>query len=389
MNLADTPDEAAFRAGLREWLGTTLPALPPHPPPDDWPARRRYDMAWQRQLFEAGYAGISWAKEHGGRGASPAEELIFLEETERAGAPYVGCAFVGNLHAGPTIAAEASEDQRAAHLPPILRGDHVWCQGFSEPDAGSDLASLRTKAVRDGDHYVVTGHKIWTSHAQVADWCELLVRTNPDAPKHKGITWLMMDMRSPGIELQPLATLLGVSDFNEMFLDEVRIPVENRVGAEDDGWRVAMVTFSFERGTAFVSELLRSMRLVEDLAVIAGDADASVRRELAIVRAELDAQWALTKRNVSKAQRGAGAVGVGGSVFKLAYHHTRTRLGDLAMRVLGRAGLGLDDPSGLSKAGFDHVEQRLYALSLSIAAGTEQIQKNIVGERLLGLPKER
>ena len=392
MNLADTEEEAAFRVELREWLASVLSTVPPKPPIDDWPARRAHDMAWQRQLFDAGYAGISWPTEHGGRGASPNEELIFLEETERAGAPYVGCGFVGNLHAGPTIAAEGSDEQRARYLPSILKGDAVWCQGFSEPDAGSDLASLRTRAVRDGDHYVVTGHKIWTSHAHVADHCELLIRTDPDAPKHKGITWVVMDMDSPGIELQPLQTLLGASDFCEMFLDEVRVPVANRVGDENDGWRVAMVTFSFERGTAFVSELLASMRLVDDLQAIAETngtwSDGSVRRELAIVRAHLDAQWALTKRNVSKAQRG-GTVGVGGSVFKLAYHETRTRLGELALRVLGRASLALDDPAGLSSAGLDHVEERLYALSLSIAAGTEQIQRNIVGERMLGLPKER
>jgi alkylation response protein AidB-like acyl-CoA dehydrogenase len=392
VNLADTKEEAAFRAELCGWLADVLPTQPATPAIDDWPARRAHDMAWQRQLFDAGYAGISWPSEHGGRGASPNEELIFLEETERAGAPYVGCGFVGNLHAGPTIAAEGSDEQRARYLPSILKGDAVWCQGFSEPDAGSDLASLRTRAVRDGDHYVVTGHKMWTSHAHVADHCELLIRTDPDAPKHKGITWVVMDMDSPGIELQPLETLLGVSDFNEMFLDEVRIPVANRVGDENDGWRVAMVTFSFERGTAFVSELLASMRLVDDLQAIAEAngtwSDGSVRRELAIVRAHLDAQWALTKRNVSKAQRG-GTVGVGGSVFKLAYHETRTRLGELALRVLGRASLVLDDPAGLSPAGLDHVEERLYALSLSIAAGTEQIQRNIVGERLLGLPKER
>jgi alkylation response protein AidB-like acyl-CoA dehydrogenase len=390
VNLADTPAEAAFREELRAWLAETLPTIPPPPPLDDWPARRAYDLGWQRRLYDAGYAGISWPKEHGGRGATPNEELIFLEETERAGAPYVGCAFVALLHAGPTIAVEGTEEQRGKYLPPILRGERVWCQGFSEPDSGSDLASLRTRAIRDGDDYVVSGHKIWTSHAQVADHCELLVRTDPDVPKHKGITWVVMDMDSPGIALQPLKTLNGTADFNEMFLDEVRIPVANRVGDENDGWRVAMVTFSFERGTAFVSELLASMRLVEDLAAIAGGGavDSSVRRELAIVRAELDAQWALTKRNVSKAQRG-GVVGVGGSVFKLAYHHTRVRLGDLAMRVLGRAGLALDDPLALSKAGLDHVEERLYALSLSIAAGTEQIQRNIVGERMLGLPKER
>lgn len=397
MRLKETLEEQAFRRELRAWLDDTLPTLPPEPPFEDWAAKRAYDTDWQRRLFEAGYAGISWPKEYGGRGATPSEELIFLEETEKAGAPYVGCNFVSTLHAGPTIAAEGTPEQRARYLPPILRGDNVWCQGFSEPEAGSDLASLRTRAVRDGGHYVVTGQKIWTSHAQVADYCELLARTDPDAPKHRGISWMVMPMDSPGITVRPMRTLTGESEFSEMFLDEVRIPVENVVGAENDGWRVAMVTFSFERGTAFVSELLGSMRLLTDLIEIAkktpvrsGTAwdDAGIRRDLTLVAAELDAQWALTKRNVARAAR-HGSPGVGGSVFKLAYHETRERMGDVAYRVLGRARLALDDPTGLSARHLDHVHQRLYALSLGIAAGTAQIQRNIVGERLLGLPKER
>ena len=397
MRLEETPREQAFRAELRSWLDDTLPTLPAEPPFEDWAAKRAYDTGWQRRLFDAGYAGISWPSEYGGRGATPSEELIFLEETERAGAPYVGCNFVSTLHAGPTIAAEGTPEQRARYLPPILRGDNVWCQGFSEPEAGSDLASLRTRAIRDGDHYVVTGQKIWTSHAQVADYCELLVRTDPDAPKHRGITWMVMPMDSPGITVRPMRTLTGESEFSEMFLDEVRIPVENVVGAENDGWRVAMVTFSFERGTAFVSELLGSMRLLTDLVDIArktplgaGTAwdDAGIRRDLTVAAAELDAQWALTKRNVSRAAR-HGSPGVGGSIFKLAYHETRERMGEVALQVLGRARLALDDPTGLSARHLDHVQQRLYALSLSIAAGTAQIQRNIVGERLLGLPKER
>ncbi|HLM28979.1 MAG TPA: acyl-CoA dehydrogenase family protein [Acidimicrobiales bacterium] len=401
MRLRETSDEQRFRADLRRWLDETLPTLPEPPRDrDDWPARRAHDTGWQRRLFDAGYAGIAWPREYGGRGATPTEELIFLEETEQAGAPYVGCCFVSTLHAGPTIAAEGTPEQRATYLPGILRGDDVWCQGFSEPEAGSDLASLRTRAVRDGEHYVVSGQKIWTSNAQVADYCELLVRTDPDAPKHRGITWIVMPMDSAGIEVRPMKALTGVSEFSEMFLDEVRIPVGNVVGAENDGWRVAMVTFGFERGTAFVSELLGSMRLLSDLVEIAKKTpagagrrstawdDAGTRRELATIGAELDAQWALTKRNVSRAQR-HGTVGVGGSIFKLAYHDTRERMGEVALRILGRARLALDDPAGVSARHLDHVEERLYVLSLAIAAGTEQIQRNIVGERLLGLPKER
>ncbi|HZM38440.1 MAG TPA: acyl-CoA dehydrogenase family protein, partial [Acidimicrobiales bacterium] len=248
MRLRETAEEQEFRSELRAWLTATLPKLPAPPPFEDWAAKRAYDTGWQRRLHDAGYAGISWPQEYGGRGATPSEELIFLEETERAGAPYVGCCFVSTLHAGPTIGAEGTPAQRARYLPPILRGDHVWCQGFSEPEAGSDLASLRTRAVRDGDHYVVTGQKIWTSHAQVADYCELLARTDPEAPRHRGITWMVMPMDSPGIDVRPMRTLTGESEFSEMFLDEVRIPVENVVGAENDGWRVAMVTFGFERG---------------------------------------------------------------------------------------------------------------------------------------------
>lgn len=395
MDLLDTPDEAAFRDELRSWLDRTLPTLPAEPDRDDWDARRVYDTHWQLTLSQAGYAGLSWPTEVGGRALSPTQHLIFLEETERAGAPYVGVNFVGLLHAGPTIIAEGTPEQQARHLPKILSGDEVWCQGFSEPDAGSDLASLQCKAVRDGDHYVVSGSKIWTSHAQVADQCELLVRTDSSGPKHAGITWLIMPMNSPGIDVRPLTTIAGSGEFSEMFLDEVRIPVSNRVGDEGDGWRVAMVTFSFERGTAFVSEMLQSMVLVEHLAAVAktlpsGDGvawdDPSIRRSIASCAAELDALWALTKRNVTQAEAN-GVPGVGGSVFKLAYTELRHTLGDLAMDLLGPAGLSLDDFGEV--AGGEHVRGWLHAISMTIAAGTSQIQRNILGERVLGLPKHR
>ncbi|RII11767.1 Acyl-CoA dehydrogenase [Streptomyces sp. YIM 130001] len=384
MDLDHSEEDEEFRARLREWLGKVLPALPPKPDPTDWPGRRTYDLGWQRTLYDAGYAGLHWPVDAGGRGATPTQHLIYLEETERAGAPYVGANFVGLLHAGPTIAAEGTEEQRRRWLPPVLRGDEVWCQGFSEPDAGSDLASLRTRAIRDGDHYVVSGSKIWTSHAEVADWCELLVRTDPSAPKHRGISWLAMPMDTPGITVRPLRTLAGSTEFAEVFLDDVRIPVANRVGEENDGWRVTMVTLSFERGTAFVGEVVACRRTLGRLAARARENgrwdDAVLRRRLGRLSAEFTALWRLTQWNVSEAQATGGVPGTGGSVFKLRYSHARQELFDTAAEVLGPDALDLDEEWTLD---------RLSSLSYTIAAGTSQIQQNIVAERVLGLPKGR
>ena len=395
MDLRYTESEEKFRDGLRAWLVDVLPTLPPEPPRHAWPERRSFDTAWQRMLFEAGYAGINWPKEFGGRGATPSEHLIFLEETERARAPYVGHNFVGLLHAGPTLMNEATSEQKAFHLPGILKGEHVWCQGFSEPNAGSDLASLGCRAIRDGDHYVISGQKIWTSFAHTADYCEMLVRTDPEVAKHRGISWLILPMDLPGIEIRPLRTMEGTTEFSEVFFDEVRVPVSNRVGDENDGWRVTMVTLSFERGTAFVSEMLQSMELLKDLAALARNVtrgsslawdDAGLRRDVGRLTAEADGLWALTKRNISQAQR-TGAVGVGGNVFKVQYTEFRNKLGDLAFRILDRASLSLDDLGSLPTG--EHVHGRIHAISLGIAAGTSQIQRNIIAERVLGLPKER
>ncbi len=395
MDLRYTAAEQQFRADLRAWLGDVLPGLGPEPHREDWDARRAWDTGWQRMLYDAGYAGINWPKEFGGRGATPAEHLIFIEETERARAPYVGMNFVGLLHAGPTLIAEASDEQKAFHLPGILNGEHVWCQGFSEPNAGSDLASLRCRAVRDGDDYVINGQKIWTSYGHMADYCEMLVRTDTEVPKHKGITWLIVPMKTPGIDIRPLETMEGTAEFCEVFFDDVRVPVANRVGDENDGWRVTMVTLSFERGTAFVSDVLESMELVRDLAELAKTItsngatrweDAGLRREIGRIAAEFDALWALTKRNISQAQR-TGLVGVGGNVFKIAWSDLRQHLGDVTMRLLDRASLSLDDVSELPTG--RHVHARFYAISMTIAAGTSQVNRNIVGERVLGLPKDR
>ena len=376
MNLRDSEADASFRAEVREWLGRTLPSLPAHPEREDWEGRRRFDTEWQRRLYEAGYAGIDWPAEYGGRGATPTEHLVFLEELARAKAPTVGVNFVGLLHAGPTLIAEASAEQKAAHLPRILRGEEVWCQGFSEPGAGSDLAALRTRAVRDGDDYVISGQKVWTSFAQVADCCELLVRTNQDE-KHRGITWLILPMDSPGIEVRPIQTVLGSSEFGELFLDEVRVSVANRVGEENDGWRIAMVTFSFERGTSLVGEMLDTRRLLGDLAQRAAGHDAGIKREVGRLTAELDGLWALTKRNVSEAAK-TGIPGVGGSLVKLHYTELCQRLGDLGLRMLEKDRLTLEEVL---------VEERLRVLALTIAAGSSQIQRNIIGERVLGLPR--
>ena len=376
MELRYSDADEQFRAALSQWLATTLPGLPPEPPRDAWSERRKWDTDWQRRLFEAGYAGLHWPAEFGGRGASPTEQLIFYEECARARAPYVGVNFVGTLHAGPTLIEEGSDEQKAAHLPKILRGDEVWCQGFSEPGAGSDLASLRTRADRDGDDYILNGQKIWCSFGNVADVGEFLVRTDPDAPKHKGISWLILPMDTPGIEVRPLRTVLGSSEFAEVFLTDVRVPVANRVGAENDGWRVTQVTLKYERGTAFVSELIDSLRLCEDAGPLVDD--PAHRRELGRCAAEFEALWSLTKRNVSQSSR--GVAGAGAMVMKLAYSEARQRFGELCLRILDHDALHVD--------GNELVEERLRTLALPIAAGASQIQRNIIGERVLGLPRE-
>ncbi|ARZ69531.1 acyl-CoA dehydrogenase [Streptomyces albireticuli] len=389
MDLSETREEEEFRHRLRAWLREILPTLPPEPAATNWPGRRAYDCAWQRALHDAGYAGLHWPADVGGRGATPTQHLIFLEETERAGAPYVGANFVGLLHAGPTIAAEGTAGQRARWLPPILRGEEIWCQGFSEPEAGSDLAALRTRAVRDGDSYVVTGSKLWTSHAEVADWCELLVRTDPSAPRHRGLSWLALPMDAPGVTVRPLRTLAGSAEFAEVFLDDVRVPVTHRLGAENDGWRVTMVTLSFERGTAFVGEVVACRRTLARLARTARENgrwdDAVLRRRLGLLNAEFSALWRLTQWNVSEAEHappgGRGGVpGAAGSVFKLRYSHARQELYEAAAEVLG--------PDSLD-GGHEWTVDRLSSLSYTIAAGTSQIQRNIVAERVLGLPKAR
>jgi hypothetical protein len=394
LDLRDSKSDEKFRAELRAWLAEAVPAHGAPPPVNDWDARRAYDTGWQRKLFDAGYAGINWPAKYGGRDASLSEQLVYYEEIARANAPYIGVNFVGMLHGGPTLIEEGSDEQKAAHLLRILRGEEVWCQGFSEPGAGSDLAALQTRAERDGDDYVVSGHKIWCSFAHAADFGELLVRTDPDAVKHGGISWLILPMDRPGIDIRPLRTLAGEGEFSEVFLDNVRVPVANRVGKENDGWRVTNVTLRFERGTAFASDMIQLQQFLAELVRVAKQVtrhdaaaweDAALRREVGHAAAELDALWAMVKLSVSQASK-TGVPGLGGSAIKLFYTELYQRVCELGMRILGRAALSREDVAGLPSGHILH--RALQSLSLTIAAGTSQIQRNIISERILGLPKE-
>jgi alkylation response protein AidB-like acyl-CoA dehydrogenase len=384
VDLTYSDEDERFRAELQSWLEHEVPRHGAPPPPGDWPARRAYDTEWQRKLYDAGYAGLHWPDAFGGRGLPVSKQLVYLEEYARANAPYISVNFVGLMHAGPTLIAEGTDEQRAYHLPPILRGEHVWCQGFSEPEAGSDLASLRTRAVRNGDEYVVNGQKIWSTRAHVADYCELLVRTDPDAPKHKGITWLILDMHQPGVEIRPMRTIDGESHFCEVFLTDARVPVTNRVGAENDGWRVTNVTLRFERGTAFAQHIITMRSQLRTLVALArGTAsdNVSFRMHVGRLEANVDALWRMTQMGISEAER-TGMPAATGSAVKLRYSELMQAITDLTLRVIGRPVL-----AGAGERARDAARDYLWSLQYTIAAGTSQIQRNLIAERILGMPR--
>jgi alkylation response protein AidB-like acyl-CoA dehydrogenase len=390
VDLTYSDDDERFRKELRAWLEVEVPRHGPPPPPGDWPARREYDTTWQRKLFDAGYAGLHWPAAFGGRGLPVSQQLVYLEEHARAGAPYISVNFVGMMHAGPTLIAEGTDEQRAFHLPRILRGDAVWCQGFSEPNAGSDLASLRTRAVRHGDEYIVNGQKIWSTRAHVADYCELLVRTEPDAPKHKGITWLILDMHQPGVDARPMRTIDGESHFCEVFLDDARVPVADRVGTENDGWRVTNVTLRFERGTAFAQHIitLRSqVRALVELARATPTVDGTVWDDISFrvhvgrLQANVEGLWRMTQMGIAEAER-TGLPAPTGSAVKLRYSELAQEIADLTLRTVGRVAL-----AGTTGAARDAARDYLWSLQFTIAAGTSQIQRNLIAERILGMPR--
>jgi alkylation response protein AidB-like acyl-CoA dehydrogenase len=393
MDLRYSDSDERFRGEVRGWLAEAVPAHGPPPPPGDWPARRAYDTSWQRKLYDAGYAGVAWPEEFGGRGLPVTQQLVYLEEYARAGAPYISVNFVGIMHAGPTLIAEGTDEQRRRHLPRILRGEEVWCQGFSEPGAGSDLASLSTRAVREGDEYVVSGQKIWSTRAHVADYCELLVRTDPSAPKHKGITWLILDMHQPGVDVRPLRTIDGESHFCELFLDGARVPCSDRVGEENDGWRVTNVTLRFERGTAFAQHVITLRAQVRNLVALArspharGDAgwdSEEVRARIGTLAANVEALWRMTQMGIAEAER-TNLPASTGSALKLRYSELTQEITELGMWLLGEPVIGRTALQGIDTA--EVVREYLWSLQYTIAAGTSQIQRNLIAQRILGLPK--
>jgi alkylation response protein AidB-like acyl-CoA dehydrogenase len=393
MDLRYSREDEALRTEIRAWLEKEVPAHGSPPASGDWPARRAYDTAWQRKLYDARLAGLAWPTEFGGRGLPITQQLVYLEEYARACAPYIGVNFVGLMHAGPTLIAEGNDAQRLFHLPRILRGESVWCQGFSEPQAGSDLASLRTRAERRGDEYVVSGQKIWSTRAHVADYCELLVRTDAAAPKHAGITWLILDMHQPGVNVRPMRTIDGESHFCEVFLDEARVPIADRVGAENDGWRIANVTLRFERGTAFAlhiiamrSEVLRLASLARSRRSARGTASDDLRRRIGRLHASVEALWRMTQMCVAEAER-MGAPSPLGSAVKLRYSELYQEITELAVRIIGRPIIGTADFDGVRTS--DVVRDFLWSFQTTIAAGTSQIQRNLIAQRILGMPKGR
>ena len=384
MDLTLRPGDEAFRDEVRTWLAANVPD---EVRPPDGPEMRAFDLAWQRRQHEAGWAGIAWPTEYGGRGLSLVQQMIWFEQYATAGAPPPGVCFVGNSHGGPTLIAEGSDEQKRTYLPEILRGDVVWCQGFSEPGAGSDLAGVRTRGVVDGEHHLITGQKIWTSYADLADRQELLVRTGEG--RHDGLTWIVGDMSAPGIDVRPIRTMEGNHDLCEVFYDEVRLPLDDVVGGLGRGWQVAMSTLSFERGTAFMADQVEMARFVEQLTELAGDrfgrvggtvADDDVRRRLSTARAEVAAMRALTYAGIARAERD-GNPGPQGSITRLYLALLRQRLFTLGVDLLGHDGLALggDDPTW--------GRRWLRSFASTIGSGTSDIQREIIATRVLGLPR--
>lgn len=383
MDLRDSPAEAEFRSALRGWLERSVPpggGADKPPEPGRWGdigTVRRYTAA----LYAAGYAGLTWPVEHGGRGLAPEYHAIFLEESARLGAAeHIGVIGLGMV--GPTLIACGTDEQRTTYLPRILSGEVVFCQGFSEPDAGSDLAAVRTTAIPDGDELVVTGRKVWSSYAHLADRCLLLARTEPDATRHKGLSCLILDLRAPGVTVRPIRQLTGESEFAEIGLDGVRVPRGAVVGPVGDGWRVAMTTLAHERGTfgfTLTARLdLAFRRLLATVRARGREGDAVVRDRLAALYVTLDSLRWINRRALAGLKR-TGVPGPETSIVKLVWSQAHQELTRLACELTAGA-----DTDGWGRY---WTHQMLRSRANTIEGGTSQVLRNVVAERVLGLPR--
>jgi alkylation response protein AidB-like acyl-CoA dehydrogenase len=380
------PEAEAFRAEYRAWLDEHLTAelrgLGYQGEPDEGYLGLMH--GWNRTLADAGYAAISWPVAHGGRDASVMEQVVFAEENVRAGAPGT-LNPIGLANIAPSIMAFGTEAQQDRFLRPMLRGDEIWCQGFSEPDAGSDLASLSTSARWNGDGWIVNGQKVWNTYGTLASFCELLVRTDPTASKHRGITCLLVDMTLPGIEVRPLRTLTGEREFCELFFDDVFVPADALLGAENDGWTVAMATLSFERGGVASLHLQlrhRIRRLIELAHENGTGADPLVRQRLADLFTRGETLRFLADRAVSRAAAGLPP-GPESSLIKIVWSQVGRALPLAAADVVGGDVFARDVATSGRAA-----TELLSSTSLTIAGGTTEVNRNVVAERVLGLPKE-
>jgi alkylation response protein AidB-like acyl-CoA dehydrogenase len=393
MDLTLSPSEEKLRDEVRAWLGENHPG--PEPEGEGLDAVVTFRREWQRKLHDAGWAGISWPEEFGGRGATLIEQAIFSQEMARADAP-PPANILGLAMGGPVVIAHGTEDQKRRYLEPILSGEEIWCQGFSEPESGSDLASLKTKAVKDGDEWVVTGQKVWTTFAQYAKWCMLVARTDPDAPKHKGLTYFLMDMEQEGVEAKPLVQITGEGEFNEVFIEEARIPDENVVGGVGDGWSVAITTLMNERaGLAFgaIAQIANSLKRLGALAVetrvnggTAAD-DRVFRQRFAQLHIEAETMRLNAYRGLTKTMQ-SGIPGPEGSLGKWQWADINQRIAELALDVEGAyAPLARGDEHAVAGGAWQYSFLRTRANS--IEGGTTDILKNIIAERVLGLPKMR
>jgi alkylation response protein AidB-like acyl-CoA dehydrogenase len=391
----DTADEARFRAEAQAWLAAN--AVPKGHPDDfssgffrhgaDWTVLDERCRKWQRTLFDGGWAGISYPPGFGGRGGTTMQEIIFAEEMSRFGV-HSGPFMVAHSMVGPAILEYGTDQQRERFIEPMLRGEEMWCQLFSEPGSGSDLASLSTQAVRDGDEWVVNGQKVWTSNADLCEWGILLARTDATAPKHRGITYFLLDMHTPGIEIRPLKQMTGDSHFSEVFFTDVRIPAENVLGGEprvNDGWRAAIHTLANERNMIGSVAADEDLEAVLSLARSSGHVDdVRSRQELALVKTNIELLRFLGYRMQTALSRG-DAPGPETSLIKLLYGQHMRHATSLGKQLLGAEGMLDGTPSGWSAyVGYRFV----WAPQFGIAGGTNEVQRNIIGERVLGLPPE-